>query len=72
MTQSIRAASAPVSSCDRRIAAFDHDRLVAEPAHHVLEQPALHRVIVDDEDALAHGALPNAIVPFRGTVAESH
>ena len=36
------------------VAAFGHDRLVAELAHHVLDQPALHRIVVDDENTLWH------------------
>jgi hypothetical protein len=37
-------------------AAVDDERLVAESAHHRLEQTALHRVVVGDEDFCAHRA----------------
>ena len=36
-------------------AAIDHDGLVARLGRHVLEEPALHRVVIDDKDALGHG-----------------
>ena len=41
---------------DRRVAALGDDRLVAEPAHHVVEEAALHGIVVDDQNTLTHHA----------------
>ncbi len=41
---------------DRRVAAFGHQRVVAEAADHALDEPALYRVVVDDQNALTHDA----------------
>ena len=34
----------------RRVAAFCRDHLVAEFLHHAFEEPALHGIVIDDED----------------------
>ena len=39
-----------------RVAAFGDDRLVAGLAHHVVEQPALHGIVIDDQNTLTHDA----------------
>jgi hypothetical protein len=43
-----------VEERNRRIAACGHDHIIAEAADHILEQPALHRIIVDDQNPLTH------------------
>ena len=53
-TASMRAPSGPVEQRGRGIAALGDDRLVAGARDHVLEEPALHRIVVDDEDTLGH------------------
>ena len=45
---------------DRRLAAFRRHSLVAEAGDQVLDQPALHGIIVDDEDSFGHGAFVTA------------
>ena len=56
----------------RRFAAVGNDRLVAELAHHVVEQAALNRIVIDNENSRGHGNTPNAkpmaTVPFRGNL----
>jgi hypothetical protein len=39
---------------DRDLAAVGGRDLIARLLHHVLQEAALHRVVVDDEDALGH------------------
>ena len=34
----------------RRVAAFCRDHLVAEFLHHAFEEPALHGIVIDDEN----------------------
>ena len=65
-TQSKR--SPLVSSLRRLVAALGDRRLVAELPHHVVEQTALDRIVIDDENASGHGKTPNATVPFRGSL----
>ena len=36
--------------CRSRVAAFCGDHLVAEFLHHAFEEPALHGIVIDDED----------------------
>jgi hypothetical protein len=56
---------------ERRVAAFGGERIVAETADHVLEQPALHRIVVDNQNALTHtDSGPSRLVPKRGTLAD--
>ena len=50
------------------VAALGDHRLVAELAHHVVEQAALDRIVIDDENTRGHGNTPNATVPFRGSL----
>ncbi len=50
ITQSIRAAVGAAEQRQRRIAVVEHDRLIAELVQHALQQPALHRIVIDDED----------------------
>ena len=50
------------------IAALGDRRLVAELPHHVVEQAALNRIVVDNENTRGHGNTPNATVPFRGSL----
>ena len=53
------------------VAVVARHRLVAEFLQHAFEQPALHRIIVDDENSHQFlGGLAPQVVPFRGTVAE--
>jgi hypothetical protein len=56
----------------RGITAVDHERLVAKLAHHVVKEPALHRIVVDDQNTLTHDATSHQYnrVPIWGTVAE--
>ena len=55
---------------ERGVAAFDRNRLVAEPADHGLEQPALHGIVVDDQDRFGHpDSLTPHYVPIRANVA---
>src|SRR5262249_61762702 len=44
---------------ERRIAAVNGDRVIAEAARHALDEPALHRIVVDNENGLGHRALGN-------------
>ena len=44
----------PGDELDRGIAALGAERPVAEALHHRFQQPALHRVVVDDEHAFGH------------------
>ena len=37
------------------IAALRQQRPVAEAGHHGFQQPALHRIVVDDENGFGHG-----------------
>ena len=53
----------------RGVAAVDDHRLVACARDHALQQPPLHRIVVDDENPLGHDATPTT-VPNWGTVAE--
>ena len=53
--QSIRPPSGAGKQRQRRIAVVERDRLVAEFLQHALKQPALHRIVIDDEHAAAHG-----------------
>src|SRR5262249_38936963 len=47
------------------------DGLVAGPAHRLVEEAALHRIVVDDETTFAHAATPGrTYVPNWGTVAD--
>ena len=59
---------------DRGVAALGDDGLVAGARDHVFQEPALHRVVVDDQNTLGHARTPAdgylAIVPNWGTVAE--
>ena len=62
---------------DPGVAALGHDRLVAGLAHHVVEEPALHGIVVDDQNTLTHHATSRAQlcdkqhrVPNWGTVAD--
>jgi hypothetical protein len=52
----------------RSRARFGQHRLVAELAHHVIEQAPLHRIVVDDENTRGHDHSRTRIVPFRGTL----
>ena len=57
-----------VQRLDGGIAALDRDRRIAGALEHVLEQPALHRIVVDDKDRLGHcGSFE--CVPNRANVA---
>ena len=40
----------PGEQRQRGVAVVEHDRLVVEFLQHALEQPALHRIVIDDED----------------------
>ena len=58
---------------DRRIAAIDHNGLIAAFLQHVVEQPALDRVVVGYQNAGSHG-FPRALqlsVSNRGTLADA-
>ena len=58
---------------DGRVAALDDDGLIAAFLHHVLDQAALHRVVVDDQNAGSHG-FPRALqlsVSNWGTLADA-
>ena len=56
MTASMRCRFGAGEQRRGRVAAFGDDRLVAELAHHVVEQPALHGIVVDDQNTLTHHA----------------
>ena len=51
----IEAALAAREQTRSLVAALGHDRVVAELANHVFEQPALNRIVIDDENAFGHG-----------------
>ena len=71
ITQSIRAPSAAAQQRQRGVAVVARHRLVAEFLQHAFEQPALHRIVVDDENGHQFlGGLAPQVVPFRGTLAE--
>ena len=53
-TQSI-ARVRPGEQADRRVAALGDHGLIAEALDHGLEQPALDRIVIDDEHDLRHG-----------------
>ena len=55
----------------RRIAVVEHHRLIAGFLQHGLEQPALHRIVIDNEDGhlLVPASLQHA-VPFRVTLRQ--
>ena len=53
-TQSMRRAVGAGEQRGGRSPPSASDRLVAELAHHVVEQPALHRIVIDDENTLDH------------------
>ena len=58
---------------DRGVAGIDHHRLIAAFLHHVLDQAALHGVVVGDQNAGSHG-FPRALqlsVSNRGTLADA-
>src|SRR5947209_3774289 len=57
---------------DARHPALGQDGLVAELAYHVVEKPALHGVVIDDQNTLTHhpNSCSNHRVPNWGTVAE--
>ena len=44
----------PSSDVECRLAAIGDDCLVAERGHRCLEQPALHGIVIDDENAVGH------------------
>ena len=54
----------------RRVAIVERERLVAELMQHAFEQATLHRIVVDDENACAHGSalLQLCSVPNWGTL----
>ena len=61
----MRAASAPVSMLAAASPPSAVSALIAEALHHGFEQPALHRVVVDDEHGFGHHRTPNsAVVPI--------
>jgi hypothetical protein len=39
----------------RGVAACGHECIIAEATDHILEQPPLHRIVVDDQNSLTHG-----------------
>ena len=48
---------------------FDRNRIEAEPPDHLGQQPALDRIIIDDQDASRHSVIPyfgdsQALSPF--------
>src|SRR5581483_3798239 len=47
------------------VAAFGNDRIVAESAHHVVQQAALYRIVVDDQNPLGHDALHKTVPNWR-------
>jgi len=55
-----------------RIAALGNERLVAESAHHILKEPSLHGIVIDDQNTFTHYApsQPPALVPIWRTVAQ--
>ena len=58
---------------DRGVAAIDHDGLIAAFLHHVLDQAALHGVVVGDQNAGSHG-VPRTLqlsVSNWGTLADA-
>ena len=46
-----------IDARQRRFAAFDRFRLIAEAADESFEQTALHRVVIDDQYETGHGPL---------------
>jgi hypothetical protein len=38
----------------RRVAAVEHDRLIARAHDHVFQEPPLHRIVIDNENTLGH------------------
>jgi hypothetical protein len=50
ITQSIRRPIGAGKMRERRVAIVDHDGLIARLLHHVVQKPALHRIVVDDEN----------------------
>ena len=56
-----------------RVAGVDSECVVAAFLHHVFDQPTLHRVVVDNQNAGSHG-FPRAAQLFvlnRGTLADA-
>ncbi len=51
------------------VAAIGDDRLVAEPAHHIVEETALHGIVIDDEDTLGHDSPQPATVYRIGALS---
>ena len=45
---------------DRRLAGLGDHGLMAKLARHVVEQPALNRIVIDNENASGHGNTPYA------------
>src|SRR5205085_12391684 len=48
------------------VSAIERDGLVAGAHDHALQGPALHRVVIDDQDRFWHGCVLNGAVPFWG------
>ncbi len=70
ITQSIARAVGSGEQRQRRVAAVARQRLVLELVQHALEQPALHRIVIDNENGHANPRPRAMAVPFRGTLAE--
>ena len=67
-----RGAARPGEQRRAGVAAFgDHD-LIAEFLQHALEEPALHRIVIDNENgqSVPLAASLQHAVPFRGTLAD--
>jgi hypothetical protein len=54
---------------DGSIAGLCDEGLVAELAHHIVEESALHGIVIDDQDSLTH-TQPRYRVPNWGNVAD--
>ena len=53
----------------RGVAGLHHHGFVAATRHHVLDQTALHRIVIRDEDSFDHRILQRGIVPIWATMA---
>ena len=54
----------PVERLQRGLAAVGDDRAVAEFRHGAFEQPALHGIVVDDEDGSCHAVFSDIVEKF--------
>src|SRR5262249_30510271 len=52
-----------VENGERAVAALGNERVVAEFSHHIVEKPALHRIVVDDQNTLTHDTTSRPRVP---------